>query len=197
MALRFGDRISASSLRLLASRRAAYFRSLEDYGFEANEPIYRYFGGEVFHDSEVSISSVSPNKKTLCLKMRNIYAIDKVSNLLKDSSRRIDNRDFRTTIKFDGIADFRMSLKRLGNQVLYYASEISRFNDSDSVTIELRDARGNSGFISIRFKKVVVEDILPTLRKYLRTHKDDATIVTWIMHQPGLYASKWLSELKP
>jgi hypothetical protein len=159
--MKFGDRLSCDPDSLANER--SYWQHLSRQGFSEGDVVYRYFAGEVFHDSPVSVESFDVPESRLCLVLQNRYALNLVARQWQD--RPVSFELFSTRITFEGVRLFKASLGTIGRGVVYHSSEIFRVGDGFYIDIFTTGGL-EFGSLTIRCDSVTVEDIVPKLREY-------------------------------
>lgn len=185
--MRFGDRISASSVRLLKKRNLTYFQHLAECGFNSKDAIYKYFGADVFHDSAINVEPPSTKWGILTLTLKNVYALDKVTEaVLRPTGIKatIDESDFQTTIRCLGVTLFKIRLRP--NIVLptYHSAEIGRKGPGVYVEIALSNGAPACGVLRIECHHVEVDDISKRLVKYLGSLRRARQCLTHLIKKP-------------
>ncbi len=169
--MRFGNRFVISRGNLHRERWDRYWRHLDELGFSKNDPLYRLFGGEVFHDGEISIDQIRLIDGVVILQLRNVHAVDEVDRLLHarkgKKTPKLKLADFRTKVTFRGVKHLELRLKRAAKEFYYYCAELDRRGDDIQVTIYFIAADEDPGWIKILFESADFEDISGRLKRYL------------------------------
>jgi hypothetical protein len=186
----------ASTLDEVKAKWRQYMDHLRQAGFGPDDDLYRYFGGDVFHDSEVELTKVDVPGRTVVMAPRNVYAVNRVCEYLyKEGGPRarggraeLERGDFLTRVVFKGVS--RISLRatqRPGQPAYYVESVLDRA--AGEIVLNTRLACGlGSGLLSIRFQAARIENIWPRLRKKYRLPDRKArSFLTWV-------GGTWLSE---
>ena len=178
MAMKFGDRISGRTLHEAQQRERRYLEHLVAKGFDTDGDLFRYFGwGEVFHDSEIKIRSLSDDG-SLVLQMRNIFAINHFDHNIRpgQGSRRLLKKLFSTSITFGEISRF---LWQPLEPPDYYCSELDRLADGKlRLDIFCPTPRGIRRTMRIECARIEVEDIMPRIKSML-PKQEFAKIALW------------------
>ena len=196
MAFRHRDDVIS---RIVGCRRwLRYWRHLADVGFTANDPIYRLFAADVFHDGEIRIKGIDLGKRNVTMEFRNVYAVDQVHSHLKDKGiddPPIDRRDFRTGIRFQEVELFGCKLQRPTRPVFYQISELTRAGSSVRLKIGYL-SEWKESLIEIVFGAAEVEDITPKIQKYLGKAVNAQEIISWVTDAPTHYVAECEARLK-
>lgn len=182
--MQFGDRISARSPQVIARRRANYLRHLTTLSLNTKGDLYRYFGGDVFHDGQLRIHDINLGLRRVQMSIENVYALDQVCNhLIKagaDFRNRLDRSDFVTEVVFEGIDRLAVRLHEPLREALYYCSEIQVCKNVFSLRFFLVPVRQRRGELRIDFSELRVQDISKRLLKYGLTRAQAKRALTFM-----------------
>ncbi len=176
--LQFPSSITAPSAESRRHRLRKYFEHLGRQGFVTDHPLYRFFAAEVFHDSPLMRPSFSFARGEITLRLRNVFAIDKVGTETSAKSIRPPatvRRDFSTQIIFRGVRTMSLPVPPAGTGLKYVACNVFRIASHYRIDILARGANPSETVIfRIHFGEVTVEDIAPKIAKYIAPAKDPA-----------------------
>jgi hypothetical protein len=169
--MKFGNRFKGRSDRVVAERQSRYLSHLRSQGFSPDDPVFLYFGGDVFHDGDVAIEHIGLLAGTIDVHFRNVYAADKITTALSRLGLGVppghDVRlDCTTLVRFSGVDRCEVAFRDFGAECQYYCSEVWVKNPGYLVDIYLYSPK-NFGRISLRCGGVEVENIRPRLEPYL------------------------------
>jgi hypothetical protein len=174
-----------------------YMSRLHDLGFSSGDDVYTHFGGDVFHDGEVAIAEVDLLKGEVEMVLRNVYAVDRVTDYLEHDAGMardqvtplVSREDFITHVTFHGVT--RLSLKRQAGHtgdIWYHQGELGRRGGDYVLEVEFLYALDKGGTLVIGFASADIEDIGPKLsEKYLGPQVDVRRFVTWVDKDPSHY----------
>lgn len=187
--MRFGDRLNVIPRNAAEQRWCRYCAYLQSLRLSVKSDLYRYFGGDVFHDSEIGSVSLDIASSKVSLALVNVYALDFVANNIGFPAReKIEREDFITAIQFNSVQLFRFKGLPAARKLYYYSAKIDKKGSAWELEIQLtKDYSGPQIPIHIRFGQVVVQNIGKTVSKYLRGAPIPPDLLSPCVKPPGHY----------
>ncbi|MEZ6189691.1 MAG: hypothetical protein R3C45_00190 [Phycisphaerales bacterium] len=164
---KFGDRCSFMDPDEMEEAWRRYKAHLKACGITDDEPVYRYFVNERFHDSELQFELFDAGSKSLVMAMYDIVRMDDVT--AAGVPRDFNREDFLTQIRFKDVQIFSIDVHGLRGKIEYYLSEVDRQEDVTQITMYIRgqNMHDRTGVLTIRYGGLEIEDIEPRLsRRY-------------------------------
>ena len=182
--MRFGNRFVISKGNLHRERWDRYWRYLDEIGFSKSDPLYRLFGGEVFHDGEISLDQIRLTDGVVILQLRNVHAVDEVDALLRSRKGKktptLNLADFRTKVTFRGVKRLEISFKHTSRELYYYCAELGRRGEDVLLKIYFVDGNEKPDSLKLVFESVDVEDIGKRLKRYLPPDVSPDDVISFV-----------------
>ena len=158
-------------MELLQSRYKDHIRSV---GIKEDEPVYRYFVFDRFHDSQIFVRNTDLSAKTITFAMYDIYTMDQATadGVQEDFSRE----DFLTEVCFKQVSSFEVDVACLRGKTEHYLSEVDRKDGKTTLILYIRGQNYNDrmGKIILEYEQIEVEDISPRVNAKYFPDNDEA-----------------------
>lgn len=123
----------------------------------------RYFGSEVFHDSEICVEKVDIAAREVHLRLCNNFALNRASWIQK--RHKIDPSDFATKVVFKGVRLFQIRDAYDGEKKYWVTCRFTYQNHYARLQVRLTRGLG-VGRLLIHFESIEIEDISKRIAKY-------------------------------
>lgn len=123
----------------------------------------RYFGSEVFHDSEICVEKVDIAAREVHLRLCNNFALNRASWIQK--RHKIDPSDFATKVVFKGVRLFQIRDAYDGEKKYWVTCRFTYQNNYARLQVRLTRGLG-VGRLLIHFESIEIEDISKRIAKY-------------------------------